>query len=190
MAKVLDEQSRKAVAATVRYYRELGIYDLYRREVPEGMTFGQAIVRQELAAIGEGSPAAEALTVDAAASAAVRCRCRATGGDPRRQARCPARDSRRDWRLQALRAMPGTHQHRLWCGRSARAHHVCGRGTGRGRRCAGRTLCGPRRTAAQQHDYRHGHSPRRCVYRQRGEVPPAEESRARSARNARPAVRS
>ena len=33
MAKVLDEQSRKAVAATVRYYRELGIYDLYRREV-------------------------------------------------------------------------------------------------------------------------------------------------------------
>ena len=68
MAKVLDEQSRKAVAATVRYYRELGIYDLYRREVPEGMTFGQAIVREELAAIGDGSPAAEALTVDAAAS--------------------------------------------------------------------------------------------------------------------------
>jgi DNA polymerase len=49
MAKVLDEQSRKAVAATVRYYRDLGIYDLYRREVPEGMTFGQAIAREELA---------------------------------------------------------------------------------------------------------------------------------------------
>ncbi len=53
MAKVLDEQSRKAVAATVRYYRELGIYDLYRREVPEGVSFGQTIVREELAAIGE-----------------------------------------------------------------------------------------------------------------------------------------
>ena len=53
MAKVLDEPSRKAVAATVRYYRELGIYDLYRREVPEGVSFGHTIVRQELAAIGE-----------------------------------------------------------------------------------------------------------------------------------------
>ena len=53
MAKVLDEQSRKAVAATVRYYRELGIYDFYRREVPDGMSFGQAIVRQELARIAD-----------------------------------------------------------------------------------------------------------------------------------------
>ncbi len=51
MAKVLDEQSRKAVADTVRYYRDLGIYDLYQREVPEGMAWGQTIVREELAAI-------------------------------------------------------------------------------------------------------------------------------------------
>jgi uracil-DNA glycosylase len=57
MAKVLDEQSRKAVAATVRYYRELGIYDLYRREVPEGVSFGQTIVRQELARMAEESAA-------------------------------------------------------------------------------------------------------------------------------------
>jgi DNA polymerase len=55
MAKVLDEPSRKAVAATVRYYRDLGIYDLYRREVPEGVSFGHTIVRQELAAMGEES---------------------------------------------------------------------------------------------------------------------------------------
>jgi DNA polymerase len=48
MAKVLDEQSRQAVAARVRYYRELGIYDLYRREIPESM---RAIAREELAAI-------------------------------------------------------------------------------------------------------------------------------------------
>jgi DNA polymerase len=51
MAKVLDEASRNAVAATVRYYRDLGIYDLYRREVPEGMSFGQALEREELAAV-------------------------------------------------------------------------------------------------------------------------------------------
>jgi len=55
MAKVLDEPSRKAVAATVRYYRDLGIYDLYRRDVPEGVTFGRTIVREELAAICEAS---------------------------------------------------------------------------------------------------------------------------------------
>jgi DNA polymerase len=52
MAKVLDEASRQAVAEAVRYYRELGIYDLYRREVPEGMSFGQVIEREELAAAG------------------------------------------------------------------------------------------------------------------------------------------
>jgi DNA polymerase len=51
MANVLDEQSRKAVADSIRYYRDLGIYDLYQREIPEGMTFGQALVREELAAI-------------------------------------------------------------------------------------------------------------------------------------------
>ncbi len=53
MAKVLDEQSRKAVAAQVRYYRELGIYDLYRRETPAGVSWGGTIVREELATIAE-----------------------------------------------------------------------------------------------------------------------------------------
>jgi DNA polymerase len=53
MVKVLDEQSRKAVAARVQYYRELGIYDLYRREVPEGVTFGGAVVREALAVVAE-----------------------------------------------------------------------------------------------------------------------------------------
>jgi DNA polymerase len=61
MAKVLDEQSRKAVAATVRYYRDLGIYDLYRREIPEGVSFGRMIVREELARIEEAQAPAEAI---------------------------------------------------------------------------------------------------------------------------------
>jgi uracil-DNA glycosylase len=51
--KVLDEPSREAVAARVRFYRELGIYDLYRREVPEGVSFGRAIEREQLAALEE-----------------------------------------------------------------------------------------------------------------------------------------
>jgi DNA polymerase len=66
MAKVLDEQSRKAVAATVRYYRELGIYDLYKREVPEGMTFGQTIVREELAVSDEVAVTESLVAVEAA----------------------------------------------------------------------------------------------------------------------------
>jgi DNA polymerase len=47
--KVLDGPSRQAIAARVRFYRELGIYDLYRREIPEGMSFGRVIEREELA---------------------------------------------------------------------------------------------------------------------------------------------
>jgi DNA polymerase len=66
MAKVLDEQSRKAVAATVRYYRELGIYDFYRRETPEGVSFGRTIAREELAAIAE--EACEEIPAEAAAN--------------------------------------------------------------------------------------------------------------------------
>jgi DNA polymerase len=65
MAKILDEQSRKAVAATVRYYRDLGIYDLYRREVPEGVSFGRTIVREELAAIGEAAGGVRYAATDA-----------------------------------------------------------------------------------------------------------------------------
>jgi DNA polymerase len=64
MAKVLDEPSRKAVAATVRYYRDLGIFDLYRRDVPEGVTFGRTIEREELAS-------APASTAEASGNAAL-----------------------------------------------------------------------------------------------------------------------
>jgi DNA polymerase len=73
MAKVMDEESRKAVAATVRYYRELGIYDLYRREVPAGVKFGSAIERESLAAPGETAsfdPAQELIAGESAAPAA------------------------------------------------------------------------------------------------------------------------
>jgi DNA polymerase len=69
MAKVLDEQSRKAIATTVQYYRDLGIYDLYEREVPEGMTFGRTIAREELGSIAAEAPAAEIFTLDETAGA-------------------------------------------------------------------------------------------------------------------------
>ncbi len=62
MAKVLDEASRKLVAETIRYYRELGIYDLYRRETPAGM-LEAAISREELAAVAEPSGAVSAVAV-------------------------------------------------------------------------------------------------------------------------------
>jgi uracil-DNA glycosylase len=75
MAKVLDEPSRKAVAATVRYYRDLGIFDLYRRDVPEGVTFGRTIVREDLApaagsaALPDLAPAVGSVALPDAASA-------------------------------------------------------------------------------------------------------------------------
>jgi len=59
----LDEPSRQAVAARVRYYRELGIYDLYRREVPAGTSFGCAIEREELAHPDETAPTSEPLFI-------------------------------------------------------------------------------------------------------------------------------
>jgi len=45
MARVLDEPGKKAIAAAVRYYRELGIYDFYQRDTSED----SEIVRQALA---------------------------------------------------------------------------------------------------------------------------------------------
>lgn len=55
MAKVFDETSKRAVAAAVQYYRDLGIYDLYRREVPAGMSFGHALTREALTNTSEVS---------------------------------------------------------------------------------------------------------------------------------------
>jgi DNA polymerase len=57
MTKVLDEKSRQAVAAAVRYYRELGIYDLYRREPPEGVSFGLPLEREAMAVAEPNVPA-------------------------------------------------------------------------------------------------------------------------------------
>jgi len=45
-----------AVAATVRYYRDLGIFDLYQREVPAGMA---VLEREELATVAGGAQPAE-----------------------------------------------------------------------------------------------------------------------------------
>jgi len=62
MPKLLDAESRQAVAAAVRYYRDLGIYDLYRRESPAGV----ALLRETLSR-AEG----EAATSNAAIAAGI-----------------------------------------------------------------------------------------------------------------------
>jgi DNA polymerase len=51
-------QTREAIAAYINYYRELGIHDFYRREVPEGV----------LSALAESETAAEPATADHAAA--------------------------------------------------------------------------------------------------------------------------
>src|SRR5260221_10101939 len=41
MPKPLDPQTKKQLAARVKYYKEMGIYDFYRRPVEEGVELGQ-----------------------------------------------------------------------------------------------------------------------------------------------------
>ena len=72
MARVLDEDGRKAIAAAVRYYRDMGIYELYRRESPETA----AIVRQALAR-GDAAAAASSATAQPSGKAAERGECAA-----------------------------------------------------------------------------------------------------------------
>ncbi len=71
MAKVLDEASSRAVAEAVRYYRELGIYDLYRRDVPADAAWLQAIAREELAVPVNEVVAAPTEPVDAPTDPAI-----------------------------------------------------------------------------------------------------------------------
>ena len=81
-------------------------------------------------------------------------------------------DSRRSWRLHALQAaQAGAQADRLWRGQSARGADVRGRRPGRRRRRAGRAVRWPRRPVAQQHDQGDGPAARRCLYRERGQVP-------------------
>ena len=63
MAEVLDQESRNAVAATVRFYRELGIYDLYRREVPAAIAGPEEMlmVDESMEPIADGGQLAKAL---------------------------------------------------------------------------------------------------------------------------------
>ncbi len=39
MPKPLEPQTKKQLAARVKYYKEMGIYDFYRRPVKEGVEF-------------------------------------------------------------------------------------------------------------------------------------------------------
>ncbi len=59
MAKKLDKETRRAVAERVRYYRDLGIHDLYRREVPE--EFGASVAIENDAPAESLSDPVEAL---------------------------------------------------------------------------------------------------------------------------------
>jgi DNA polymerase len=59
MAKVLDQETSAAVSARLRYYRELGIFDLYRREVPPEL---QAQLESNSALAEAAAPAGEIST--------------------------------------------------------------------------------------------------------------------------------
>ena len=48
MASVLDPEVKRALAERVRYYNELGIYDFYRRSVPDFATTAVSPVDESL----------------------------------------------------------------------------------------------------------------------------------------------
>src|SRR5947209_4675595 len=52
MAKVLDKATSDAVREHLRFYRELGVWDLYRREIPESL-LAQLEAASESAALAE-----------------------------------------------------------------------------------------------------------------------------------------
>lgn len=48
MARVLDPQLKRALAGRLQYYRELGIYDFYRRDLSRGTGLAQADIPEPL----------------------------------------------------------------------------------------------------------------------------------------------
>jgi len=57
MAKVLDKQTSEAVRERIRFYRELGVWDFYRRDVPEEL-------RAQLAAQSQVESAPESIEIE------------------------------------------------------------------------------------------------------------------------------
>ncbi len=48
MPRTLDPELRRALAARIRYYNELGIYDFYRRPLPDGAAEATIAVEEEI----------------------------------------------------------------------------------------------------------------------------------------------
>ena len=64
MPKPLDPQTKKHLAARVKYYKEMGIHDFYRQPVEEGVELAlQPVAETVLADSANGAP-----------NSAIRCR--------------------------------------------------------------------------------------------------------------------
>ncbi len=66
MPKSLNQSTRQAISERLRFYRELGIYDLYKRPVDESVTVIEAVV--ESSASGESMPKALPVLQDRSAA--------------------------------------------------------------------------------------------------------------------------
>lgn len=56
MPKKLDPETRRALADRVQYYRDMGVYDFYRREVPEGMASESVAEQPEVTSTAVAEP--------------------------------------------------------------------------------------------------------------------------------------
>lgn len=61
MARTLDPETKQALASRIRYYRDIGIYDFYRRDIgaanPEGTSATQEIAEETITIPKQKSPA-------------------------------------------------------------------------------------------------------------------------------------
>jgi DNA polymerase len=53
MPRTLDPELRRALAARIRYYNEMGIYDFYRRPLPDGAVEAPIAEEEESVALGD-----------------------------------------------------------------------------------------------------------------------------------------
>ena len=177
----------------MRFYRDLGLTEFYRRPVDPSQVPGFEANADAIRALSDSSRQCEPNPT---------FQPRIPGGPAISTAKAVHRPAAIDRiqlprasapRLQLIREDIGDctrcalHKGRnkivFGDGIAQRAAHVCGRRPRRRRRRAGPALCGPRRPAAQQHDRRHGPQARRGLHRQRGQVPPAGQPHSRAGRS-------
>ena len=202
----LSPETEEAIRSRIAYFRDLGVFDFYRRE---GSAPGdwqkdtKTCYRNDCGCIrnrhryrrrSRGRSAAVFASDEDLETAEEMSPKQArpqplpvlnepsVAVAPKDRAAALAAIRVRDRRLYPLRPPQGPAHGCVWRRRSERPPHVRGRRSRRRRRRAGAALRGSRRPAAQQHDRRDGPAPRPGLHREHRQMPSAAESRSGTGR--------